>query len=329
MPVFSKLKEIFGPENFQEYLKQKVTIVPGDLLQENLGLSQEVYDDLTKNLHYVINGAASVEFNPPLEESLDINCLGTLRMFELAKNCQNLENFVHVSTCYVNSNNQGGFIEETVYDDPKQGYDPEETLQELLNTSKDQLQKNVDKIVGNYPNTYCYTKSLTERILKKYKKKHPNMTITILRPSIVGAAIDNDPYKGWVEGFNAANGIFIMLGLGGLYHIPCPYYGIADIVPVDLVSNYILLAAHQFAGSKEFNVCHASTSNGKIPLIWGYCEGLLTTYWNHYRSKRRIRESVIKRVDTTKEAKFGHNLTQVIPAKVFQKGAAVFGSKKT
>ncbi len=59
------------------------------------------------NVNVMINCAASVDFNSPLYEALDINYFGTQRVFELACQVKNLENFVHVSTAYVNSDKFG------------------------------------------------------------------------------------------------------------------------------------------------------------------------------------------------------------------------------
>lgn len=54
-----------------------------------------------------MNCAASIDFNAPLDQALESNVKGTLRMMELAKSCKQLEIFTHVSTCYVNCNLSG------------------------------------------------------------------------------------------------------------------------------------------------------------------------------------------------------------------------------
>ncbi|MFM7850992.1 MAG: SDR family oxidoreductase [Flammeovirgaceae bacterium] len=59
---------------------------------------------LLNNVQIIINSAASVSFDDPLLESLNINYFGNLRMLELAKSCKNIQAFCHVSTAYVNSN---------------------------------------------------------------------------------------------------------------------------------------------------------------------------------------------------------------------------------
>ncbi len=71
-------------------------------MKDGLDLSAESFKMLTENVNVIINSAASVDFNARLDEAIRINVKGTLRMFELAKHTKNLNNFVHISTCYVN-----------------------------------------------------------------------------------------------------------------------------------------------------------------------------------------------------------------------------------
>ena len=53
----------------------------------------------------VINCAASTDFNMELEQATIINIEGALRMQELARECENINVFSHVSTAYVNCDN--------------------------------------------------------------------------------------------------------------------------------------------------------------------------------------------------------------------------------
>ncbi len=71
--------------------------------------------EIIDNVNVIINCAASVDFNSRLDEAIKINVYGTLKMFYLAKESKNIENFVHVSTCYVNSDKKG-LIQEKIYD---------------------------------------------------------------------------------------------------------------------------------------------------------------------------------------------------------------------
>lgn len=70
----------------------------------------------------MINSAASVDFNARLDQAIECNIRGTLRMMELAGSLSNLEVFTHVSTCFVNSNFTGR-VKEEIYE---RGLDPEE-----------------------------------------------------------------------------------------------------------------------------------------------------------------------------------------------------------
>ncbi len=63
----------------------------------------------------IINCAASIDFNARLDQAIESNILGTLRMIELAKKTKKLEIFTHISTCYVNCN-QRGLIKEEIYE---------------------------------------------------------------------------------------------------------------------------------------------------------------------------------------------------------------------
>ena len=66
------------------------------------------------------------------------------------------------------------------------------------------------EIIGKYPNTYTFTKALTERVLKK---KHGNVRISIVRPSIVISAYE-EPMIGWCESLSAMGGLVFAFTLG-------------------------------------------------------------------------------------------------------------------
>ena len=105
-------KEILGSEcfklvkkmipNFLAFAESKIVPIAGDLVIENLGISPEDRKLIVENCHVLINSAASVNFDDPLLDAIKINYMGCQRMLDLAKECQNLLVFTHVSTCYVN-----------------------------------------------------------------------------------------------------------------------------------------------------------------------------------------------------------------------------------
>lgn len=104
-------------------------------MKPGLGLSPEDFKELTENLHVIINCAASIDFNSRLDEAIEMNVYGTLKMFDLAKSCKRLESFLHVSTAYVNSDKQG-LIEEKIYEEP---HDAEKLINDIYKMPKDQV----------------------------------------------------------------------------------------------------------------------------------------------------------------------------------------------
>ena len=107
------------------------------MLQENLGLSPDVLQLLSTELHVIIHCAASIDFNQRLDQAIDINVFGAMRMLSVAKQCQNLAVYVHVSTAYVNCD-KNGRIQENVY---PLGEDPEDLIDKALAVPVDQIEK--------------------------------------------------------------------------------------------------------------------------------------------------------------------------------------------
>ena len=95
-----------------EWAQSKIVPIAGDLVMDKLGLSDSDRAMVTSDIHVLINCAASVNFDDPLQDALRINYFGCMRMLELAHECKQLQVFTHVSTCYVNCNRPGGLIEE-------------------------------------------------------------------------------------------------------------------------------------------------------------------------------------------------------------------------
>ena len=115
--------------------------VAGDLIIDKLGLSEADRAMVVAETDIVINCAASVNFDDPLLDALEINYFGCLRMVELASECKNILCFTHVSTAYTNSNCKGyNFIEEKIYD-LEDGKDPEEVVAELKRMDPKKIQE--------------------------------------------------------------------------------------------------------------------------------------------------------------------------------------------
>lgn len=147
-----------------------------------------------------------------------------------------------------------------------------------------ELERQTKTILGNYPNTYVFTKSAVERIMKA--ERPPNMTITIVRPSIIGASV-SEPCVGWVEGVTAASAVFLLSGIGMLKHIHANPNAIGDVVPVDVVSDEVIVTGAICANAKDISVFNCGTSS-RNPMIWEISRKQTELYWSLNPPEKRL-----------------------------------------
>jgi len=110
--VFDPLRERHQPpggDGFEEFLKEKVSPVPGDMVRELVGFDQSLIEQLRGQIAAVVNVAGVVDFNPPLHEALEPNAFGVNNLVALAKALD--APVMHTSTCYV-AGYRTGRIEE-------------------------------------------------------------------------------------------------------------------------------------------------------------------------------------------------------------------------
>ena len=124
---------------------------------------------------------------------------------------------------------------------------------------------NLKGILGAWPNTYTFTKSMGERTLRK--RRNPNLPTVIIRPSIIVGAM-KEPALGWTDTISAAGGLSLIGGMGVINFIHGKTSNIADLIPVDIVSNLIIVSTAQQAKKPELKVIHCSSSNRR-PITWG------------------------------------------------------------
>lgn len=242
--------------NFNEIIDKKIFPIEGDINIDNLAMSPEDKQRIINDVQIVINCAASIDFNERLCDAFNINYYGCLRMHELVSQCPKVEVFVHVSTAYVNCNRKG-FIEEKVYElDDK--IDHDQILKNVLAMTPEQQDQNQEKILGTYPNTYTYTKAMAERTLQKVA--NPKLPIVIIRPSIICGSY-KEPYAGWTDTLSAAGGLTLGGGTGMINYIHGDNDCIADLVPVDFVTNIIIASSALYANKPGFEIVHIGTSH--------------------------------------------------------------------
>jgi long-chain acyl-CoA synthetase len=117
-PPFDPVRERYGAA-FDEFIRDKVAIVGGDIAEDNLGFSEEEAQRIANDIDVVINSAGNVTFNPTLESALRTNVVGTQNVIAFVKRMKQ-PRLVHISTCFVAGNRSGAVWE----DDEVVGYFP-------------------------------------------------------------------------------------------------------------------------------------------------------------------------------------------------------------
>ena len=155
--AFGSLRQQLG-DRFDDLVREKLVAVPSDLTQDRLGMDDETYNTLTGEVDIVINSAATVVFDEPLDVALAQNTLGPMRVVEFAKACHDAV-LVHVSTAYVNGQRTGKVFEETpvpnctiaaLIGDASVDFDLEKEIADIQAYSKevDDASKESDRIAG-------------------------------------------------------------------------------------------------------------------------------------------------------------------------------------
>jgi HAD superfamily hydrolase (TIGR01490 family) len=107
---FDRLRSELGGR-FSEEVARRVHAVAGDVGQDGLGLDDDGRDALRK-AGVVIHSAATVSFDAPLTQAVEINLLGPSRVADAMAECGSNAHLIAVSTAYVASTHQGEAKEE-------------------------------------------------------------------------------------------------------------------------------------------------------------------------------------------------------------------------
>ena len=109
-----------------------------------------------------------------------------------------------------------------------------------------------------WPNTYTFTKSLSESLIGNYVAATPGAAIAIVRPSIVESSIEK-PFVGWNEGVNTSASLSYLLGTF-FRQLPTNESKCLDLIPVDIVSRGMTLIGAALVARRHERVYHLATS---------------------------------------------------------------------
>ncbi len=109
-----------------------------------------------------------------------------------------------------------------------------------------------------WPNTYTFTKSISESLIRNYIDRTLGAAIAVVRPSIVESSVEK-PFLGWNEGINTSASLSYLLGTF-FRQLPTRETKCLDLIPVDLVCRGMILIAAALVTRRHKPVYHLATS---------------------------------------------------------------------
>ena len=107
-----------------------------------------------------MNIAASINFDEPIHDSVQVNYFGACRVLELAHEMKKVEVLTHVSTAYAMAwMPHKSFIPEELR---PWSTDHELFLKKVLAMNPQEAAENIRSLVNPFINTYALTKSMAE-----------------------------------------------------------------------------------------------------------------------------------------------------------------------
>ena len=115
--AFDNLREKLGNDGFKELCEKRVTAISGDVGVDGLGLDEDGLIQLAK-CDLFIHSAAVVSFDSPLDQAVEVNLLGPVRIAQTLNELAISPHLVSISTCYVAGSRRGAAPEEPVDSSP-------------------------------------------------------------------------------------------------------------------------------------------------------------------------------------------------------------------
>jgi alcohol-forming fatty acyl-CoA reductase len=274
-PTFNALRDEVGGDRIKALLDERVDVVDGDFSRE--------LPSLPHDIDVVIHCAATVTFDPPIDEGFQTNLLGAVRLYDAVLAANTAPHLVHVSTAYVAGVRKGVIPEATLdhrvdwraeadlalraRDDVEAASRKPELLDSFLRKARAEHGRAGPQSVAD--DAEERRKSWVTKRLVQYGRARAqtlgwpdNYTFTKAMGeraleelaaehgaplSIVRPSIIESayshPFPGWIEGFKMAEPIILAYGRGTIPEFPGIPEGIVDIIPADFVVNAILVAA--------------------------------------------------------------------------------------
>ncbi|GAA2172276.1 HAD-IB family hydrolase [Agrococcus versicolor] len=274
-PVFDRWRAAVGDEVADAAIGTRITVVDSGL---------DEVAPLPSGIDVVIHSAASVSFDPPIDESFDTNVGGAVGLYEAVLATGADPHVVHISTCYVGGLRKGVALERSLEHDvdwrlehkaarqARERVELQSRMPELLTSFLDDARAEHGKagpIAVASASEEARRAWVTEQLVEAGRARAQSLgwtdvytltkafaeraaeelwgaqrRLSIVRPSIIESAAQH-PYPGWIDGFKVADPLIVAYGKGQLPEFPGSPDSVLDVIPVDHVVNAALAAATQ------------------------------------------------------------------------------------
>lgn len=257
--AFCALASSYGHQ-WQAFVRSKLVPIDGDVSRPRLGLGDGAHAALASCVDIIINSAASVTFDAPIDEAVRHNTRSVAHVAEFARTCRSAV-LVHVSTAYVAGKQKGTIAEGPL--SPEVSSAEVKTIENLVDAVRREAEAGqwdarttrarlIEEGMSRarrlgWHDTYTYTKALGEMVLERERDGVPT---TIVRPTIIESSLRH-PEPGWLENLNVGDPLVVEYGRGRMPDFPVRSDAIYDFVPVDLVANALLSMLPRVADTQD------------------------------------------------------------------------------
>lgn len=196
-------------------------------------------------------------------------------------------------------------------------------VESLLQMPEAEIELKQKEIIGKFPNTYTFTKNIGEKLLKKHRG---NLPLVIIRPSIIGAAVE-EPFPGWVDSISAATAVYLTGSLGILKDLCGRIDIIGDQIPVDYCSHLIIAATADALDKNDLFIYH-SASSSRNPITWVQTIRYFWPYVARNEFEKKISYPSFDMYQNKYLHKFMFFVKREIPAKGFYYFSKILGNPK-
>ncbi len=231
----------------------------------------------------VIHCAATVSFEEPLDDALELNSFGPARLHDRLRRAGSSPHFVHVSTAYVAERRSGEVGEDGPPHAPVAALDPERMLAEAREWREAaERESRAEPLASRFAKAAARDAArredleadrraeelrrrwVGERLSRRGRRRAAaegwpdtyalskalgerllteRSELTTIVRPTIIESALRQPHPGWLEGIKVADPLILAYAARGLTHLPGRASNRIDIVPVDHVANACVVAA--------------------------------------------------------------------------------------